>query len=91
VRHPRPAALDSIEPVLEELRRIDGLTERRRGVFYRRTNPFLHFHEDPTGMYADLKLGPTFERQQATDPDEQAARLARVRRALAPPGTDRRP
>jgi hypothetical protein len=88
VRHAGPAALDSIEPLLAELRGIDGLTERSRGIFYRRSAAFLHFHEDPTGMYADLKVGATFERQRATAPAEQAALLARVRTALA--STERR-
>jgi len=30
-------ALDSIEPLLTELRRIEGLRERKRGVFYKRS------------------------------------------------------
>jgi hypothetical protein len=83
VKHAGPAALDRLEPLLAELRGIDGLTERSRGIFYRRSDAFLHFHEDPTGLYADLKVGTTFERQRATDPAEQAALLARVRATLA--------
>lgn len=34
----------------------DGLKEKKRGIFYRRGKSFLHFHEDPAGLFADLAL-----------------------------------
>jgi hypothetical protein len=57
VKHARDAALDSIEPVLIELRQLDDLREKNRGVFYKKSNAFLHFHEDPAGIFADLRRG----------------------------------
>jgi len=39
-----------------------GLVERKRAIFYRGTTAFLHFHEDPAGMFADLRSGADFER-----------------------------
>jgi len=53
--HARSAVLDALEPVLAKIRAIDGLRERSRGVFYRGSVAFLHFHEDPAGIFADLK------------------------------------
>jgi len=49
VKHAGPKALEAIEPLLEELRTIPGLIERKRGIFYRGATAFLHFHETPPG------------------------------------------
>jgi hypothetical protein len=66
VRHATSVALDALEATLGQLRRIEGLTERKRGVFYRGSRAFLHFHEDPAGFFADVKLGPAFVRLDVT-------------------------
>jgi hypothetical protein len=76
VKHAGPAALDGIEPLLAEIRAAaPQWVEKKRGTFYWRAKAYLHFHEDPTGMYADLRLSESgdFERFRATTPDEQAA------------------
>jgi hypothetical protein len=66
VKHATPVALDALEPLLVKLRAVDGLTERNRGVFYRRSQAFLHFHEDPAGFFADVRLGPAWQRVEVT-------------------------
>jgi hypothetical protein len=82
VRHATPAGLERISDLLETLREVDGLVERTPGVFYRRSRAFLHFHEDPTGMFADVRLaGDDFVRLRVTSRSEQATLLRRVRRA----------
>ncbi|MGD0442609.1 MAG: hypothetical protein ABSA39_01615 [Edaphobacter sp.] len=55
MRHAGAAVLDAIEPMLIELRRLEGIRERSRGVFYRKSSAFLHFHEDPAGIFVDLR------------------------------------
>jgi hypothetical protein len=83
VRHATPAALDLLEPLLAELRRCEGLREKNRGTFYRGGSAFLHFHEDPAGLFADVRLaGADFTRLRASTAAEQRALLAAVRRAL---------
>jgi hypothetical protein len=57
MKHAGDLALDTIEPMLSELRRLEGIRERKRGVFYRRSSAFIHFHEDPAGMFADVRRG----------------------------------
>ena len=57
MKHARDAALDSIEPMLIELRQWDDLREKKRGVFYKKSIAFIHFHEDPAGIFADLRCG----------------------------------
>lgn len=63
MKHAGATALDRLEPLLAALRALPGLKEKARGVFYRGGRAFLHFHEDPAGLIADLRLaGPDFER-----------------------------
>lgn len=83
MRHATPAALDRLEPLLRELRGCEGLREKKRGTFYRGSSAFLHFHEDPAGLFADVKLaGPEFTRLRATTAAEQRALLGAVQRVL---------
>jgi hypothetical protein len=84
VRHATPAALDQLESLLLELRRLGLLREKKRGTFYRGSNAFLHFHEDPAGLFADVRLGGAdFARRRVSTQAEQRALVAAVRRALS--------
>jgi hypothetical protein len=72
-----------MEPLLAQLRAIDGLTEKSRGVFYRRSRACLHFHADGDDFYADVRLDTDgFERTRATTKAEQRALVAAVKRAI---------
>ena len=82
MRHARSDALDELEPMLVALRDLPGLKEKRRGVFYRGSQAFLHFHEDPTGHHVDVRLGREFERYRVKTKAEQREVLTKVRRAL---------
>ena len=84
MRHPRDGELDRMAAVLEQLRAIDGLVERKPGVFSRRSRAFLHFHVDGDDVYADVRLdGRTFDRMRVTSRREQRALVAAVRHAVA--------
>ena len=79
MKHAGPAALDRLEPLLERIRPLPGLVEKSRGVFYRRGKAFLHFHEDPAGLFADVRFaGTEFERLRVETAEEQAKLLAMV-------------
>jgi hypothetical protein len=83
MRHITPQKLDRLEKLLESLRGLDGLREKKRGVFYRKSRAFLHFHEDPDGLFADVRLeGPDFDRFEVTSRADQQALLRRIRDAL---------
>ena len=82
VKHAGSDALDTVEPLLEKLRAVPDLKEKNRGTFYRGSRAFLHFHEDPTGVFADVRFALDFERVRVTAPEEQDALLQRVRSAL---------
>ena len=84
MRHITDARLDGIDDLLEQLRTIDGLSERKRGVFYRKSKAFLHFHEDGDDVYADVRLdGIDFARRRVTTKTEQRALVKLVRSATA--------
>jgi hypothetical protein len=84
MRHARSGDLDRIEPLLAELRTISGSTEKSRGVFYRRSRAWLHFHADGDETYADVRFeGDDFERTRTTTKAEQRSLAAAVRRSLA--------
>jgi len=80
VKHAGQAALDQLEPLLARIRAAGGLRERSRGVFYRGSKAFLHFHEDPAGLFADIRAadGEDFDRLRVDEPAGAAALLARL-------------
>jgi hypothetical protein len=83
MKHATAATLAALQPVLDELRGLGRLVERTPGAFYLRSKAFLHFHEDASGLYADLKLDPAgFTRLRVMSPQEQAQLLRSVRRCL---------
>lgn len=84
MRHAGPEALDKLEPLLAAIRALPGLTEKSRGTFYRRGRAFLHFHEDPKGLFADLRdaEGVDFERLEVSGGSGRAELLRRAAERL---------
>ena len=82
MKHVSTAGLDELDDLLLELRRVDGLTEKKRGVFYRGSRAFLHFHEDPSGWYADIRVDAEFERMRVTTKAERKRLLSVARAAV---------
>ena len=78
MRHATAEGLDQVEPMLAQLRLVPGLVEKNRGTFYRKSRAFLHFHEDPSGLYADVRFGQDFERVRVESDAEQQALLSRI-------------
>jgi len=78
MKHAGPEALDSVETLLERLGHVSGPREKKRGTFYRGSRAFLHFHEDPVGLFADVPFRDDFERLRVTTPEEQDELLRRV-------------
>jgi hypothetical protein len=86
VRHITDDRLDRIEPMLVDLRGIDGMVERKRGNFSRKSRAFLHFHEDGDDVYADVRFaGDDFERIRVTTATEQRRLVARIRASVERP------
>ena len=73
-----PETLAELETMLQGVRKFGALTERKPGIFYRGTSAFLHFHEDAAGLFADLKVGGSFERFRVTRRVEQNELLKHI-------------
>lgn len=84
MKHAGPQALDQLDELLAKLRRHEALVEKSRGCFYTKSSAFLHFHEDPEGLFADVKLaGKDFDRFRVSTAKERAELLRKVADALA--------
>jgi hypothetical protein len=78
MRHAGPDTLARIAPLLAELRRRTVLRERRPGIFELKSRAFLHFHDDPAGVFADVRLAEDFVRLPVTSRSQQADLLDRI-------------
>jgi hypothetical protein len=79
MKHAGSEALDRLEELLAAIRRLGVLQERPRGSFYRKSKAVLHFHEDPAGLFADLRTSAEFERFPVTGKAAQVALLKRLK------------
>ena len=83
MRHAGAAALDRLDGLLQQVRRRHPqLKERKRGAFYRGGRGWLHFHEDPAGLFADLKVADEWVRLPVNAATERAALLRRLEETL---------
>ena len=74
MKHAGLVALSELEALLAKLRGLPGLVEKKPGIFYLKAKAYLHFHEDPAGLFADVRLdGLTFERFAVNTKQEQEA------------------
>ena len=83
MKHAGSEALSALGGLLDEIRSREGLVERRPGVFYCKGRAFLHFHEDPSGLHADMRSGAAWERVRVETRAERQALLSRLGEALS--------
>ena len=83
--HASPEALKALLPLLRQLREIKGLTEKQPGIFYLRSNAFLHFHDEQGALSVDLKKpgGMGFERYAIDTPAQQRKLVDDAKRRAA--------
>jgi hypothetical protein len=89
MRHARADDLEPVSRLLDQLRTVEGLTEKKQGTFYRGSVAFLHFHVDLAGMFADVKVDGCFERFRASTVAEQRTVLAVARKEVSRRGGSR--
>jgi hypothetical protein len=83
MKHAGPDALARIGALLGDLRARPALRETRPGVFELKSRAFLHFHDDPGGVFADVRLAEAFVRLPVTTRSEQADLLDRIDECLS--------
>ncbi len=83
MKHAGQSSLDKLEPFLRQLRKLEGLKEKKRGSFYRNGprgwRNFIHFHEDPAGLFADVSFAQGDERIECSKAAQKANLLRRIR------------
>ncbi|NJL48949.1 MAG: hypothetical protein HC929_17650 [Leptolyngbyaceae cyanobacterium SM2_5_2] len=73
MKHADSQTLARLEPLLEQVRqRVPPLKEKGEGRFYLKSTAFLHFHDDPAGIFADLKVNGEWQRYPVNTAAEQA-------------------
>jgi hypothetical protein len=77
VKHAGPEVLAALADLISAIR-TRGLKEPRPGIFHRKGKAWLHFHEDETGLFADIRVGAEWDRFRVSDPEERANLLAFV-------------
>ena len=82
MKHAGEEALRRLSDLLDQIRQREGLKEKKLGIFYRKSKSFLHFHEDPAGMFADISSGDDFDRYPVNTMKERQALLAAIDRTL---------
>ena len=82
MKHAGNETLDRLEPLLKKLRTLSGAREKKRGIFYRKSKPYLHFHEDPKAIFADYRPAQRWIRLEVTTAP-QRSRLLRLLRGDA--------
>jgi hypothetical protein len=82
MKHAGTDSLRQLSGLLAQIRRRPGLKEKNLGVFYRQSKAFLHFHQDPAGLFADLRIGDDFERFPVNTSVERSALLAAIDRTV---------
>jgi len=91
MKHAGKRTLENLAEFLEQLRQRTVLKEKNPGIFYLRSKAFLHFHDDPAGVFADVKLDQeNYSRHRVSTDTERAKLLRRIDRSLAA-GSDRKP
>jgi hypothetical protein len=82
MKHATQGTLERIDDLLEQLRRLPRLKEKSRGTFYVKGGAFLHFHEDPAGLFADLKESDDWVRYPVNTMVEKKRLIEQARMVL---------
>jgi hypothetical protein len=83
MKHAGADALNLLEPLLVKIRKHAQLKEKKRGLFYLKGKSFLHFHEDPEGLFADLFSDEQSWRLRVSKRAEQRTLLAKIAEVLS--------
>jgi len=83
MKHATDKSLYEIDELLAVVRSYAELKEKKRGIFYRKSSAFLHFHEDAAGLFADLRMGDDFQRFAVNTASQQKRFKTALRNTLA--------
>ena len=83
MKHASQETIQLIEPLLKDIRLMPGLVEKKPGVYYYKSRAFLHFHEEDSDTFADVRLvEPEFQRLPCTTENQQKQLVVKIRNCL---------
>ena len=82
MEHAGPAALAALDALFVAMRKRAGVADKRAGHFYRKGRALAHFHQDLSGLYADLHDGPEWRRLRVSTQAERRRFLAALDKVL---------
>jgi hypothetical protein len=72
-----------LAPLLTQVRqRVPPLKDQGVGKFSLKASAVLHFHQDPAGLFADLKVDGDWQRYPVNGPADYSLLLATLDRQL---------
>ena len=74
----KESTLHILEPLLRVLRTYEVLEEVRPASFHLDGRDFLHFHDEPSGLVADVRLSRERIRHAVGNPAQQSELLERI-------------
>jgi hypothetical protein len=78
----KSTTLECIEPLLAVLREYSAFSEVRPTAFHLNGRDFIHFHEEPEGIFADVRLSKSRIRMPVSTQQQQAELLERIEDTL---------
>lgn len=83
LKHANQDTLNKLKPLLQEVRlRMPPLKEKGEGKFYLKSAAFLHFHDDPAGIFADLKVKGEWQRYPVNNASDYSILLESIDRLI---------
>jgi len=84
MKHANSDTLAQLAPLLDQVRqRLPRLKEKGIGRFYAKSAALLHFHDDPMGLFADLKVGGDWQRYPVNSDADHAVLLQALDQRLS--------
>ncbi len=74
----KESTLENLAPLLNVLRSYDVLDEVRETKFHLNGRDFIHFHDEPDGPWADVRLSKGRIRMPVSTRSEQAELMEKI-------------
>jgi hypothetical protein len=78
----KAATLETLAPLLKFLRSYEVLGEANETKFLLKGRDFIHFHDEPEGLWADVKLSKGRVRVSVSTASEQSELMEKVAKKL---------
>ncbi|MBC7474564.1 MAG: hypothetical protein H7263_09760 [Candidatus Sericytochromatia bacterium] len=78
MKHAQENILDKFVIKINKIRDLTDLKEKKKGIFYKKSSAFLHFHQDNNLLFVDLKIEKKLVRFKTEENREWALLLKQI-------------